>query len=532
MSLGVVALTVAGAIAYGLASGTPGTTRGAARPTGTPPAARVVITTPPTTAAAPAGAGAAWVREENARPGTRGWTVQHPSTAGQIEGYADLVSAQQGDRVRLYVSSTEPSWTATAFRMGWYGGILARAVWTSPPQPGVRQRPPVYAQGTDMDSAPWAPSLTVDITADWPPGDYLFKLVTSTGWDTYVPLTVRDDASTAPVLFVNAVTTWQAYNLWGGADLYSASAASTRLTRPPTPRRADAVSFDRPYALGNGSGDFLGSEEKLVKLAEMAGLDVSYATSIDIAERPALLLRHRVIVSMGHDEYYSTAMRDALTFARDHGVNLAFFGGNAVYRHIRLVPSALGPDREEVNYRVAAVDPVLRTDPGEVTVSWRQAPVNQPESTLLGEMYECNPVHADMVVTDPGAWVWAGTGASAGQHLAGVVGSEYDHWSSADAQPPGSGVELLADSPITCRGAPSSADFTYYVAPSGAGVIDAGTTGWVPRLLDGTPAGQTLSTVTLTILEQASVGPLGPAHPVRPTKAVGRGSRITLLPNE
>ncbi|HVM67674.1 MAG TPA: N,N-dimethylformamidase beta subunit family domain-containing protein, partial [Acidimicrobiales bacterium] len=396
-------------------------------------------------------------------------------------------------------------------------------VWSSPPQPGVRQAPPTYTAGTDMIVANWSPSLIVHIGADWPPGDYLFKLLSSTGWDNYVPLTVRDDASTAPVLVVNAVTTWQAYNLWGGADLYSASAASQRLTHPATPGRADVVSFDRPYALGNGSGDFLGSEEKLVKLVEMAGLDVSYTTSVDLAERPSLLLHHRVIVSPGHDEYYSTAMRDALTAARDHGVNLAFFGGNAVYRHIRLQPSAFGPDRVEVNYRVASADPDLRTDPAEVTVSWRQSPVNDPESTLLGEMYQCNPVHVDLVVTDPAAWVWAGTGVVAGQHLPGLVGSEYDHWSASDPQAPGGGVELLADSPVTCRGVAGTADFTYYVAPSGAGVLDVGTTGWIPRVLDDPQVGATVARVTLNVLEQGSAGPLGRSHPVHPASAAGGG---------
>jgi hypothetical protein len=517
-SIAIVLLTLGGAAAYGVVAaghGRSGTPASAPHPPTTGPTA--VRAVQPATAAPPP----TWVAEENAKPGTPGWTVQHPSTAGQIEGYADRVSAQQGDDVRLFVSSTAPYWKATAFRMGWYQGVLARQVWSSSPRPGVRQAPPTYTPGTDMIVANWSPSLTVHIGPDWPPGDYLFKLLSSTGWDTYVPLTVRDDASTAPVLVVNAVTTWQAYNLWGGADLYSASASSQRLTHPPTRGRADVVSFDRPYALGDGSGDFLGSEEKLVKLVEMAGLDVSYTTSVDVAERPSLLLQHRVIVSLGHDEYYSTAMRDALTAARDHGVNLAFFGGNAVYRHIRLQPSALGPDREEVNYRVASADPDLRTDPAEVTVSWRQPPVNDPESSLLGEMYQCNPVHTDLVVTDPGAWVWAGTGVVGGQHLPGLVGSEYDHWSPSDPQAPGHGVELMASSPLTCRGVAGTSDFTYYVAPSGAGVVDVGTTGWIPKVLDDPQVGATVARVTLNVLEQGSAGPLGRSHPAHPTSAAG-----------
>jgi len=516
---GVVVVALGAALTFQAGSGgspTRHTLAAAPPPATTTPAA---TTTPPVTSTPRAVVPAAnSVATENARRGTLGWTVHHPSTAGQIEAYADRVSAEVGDTVELFVTSTAPTWTATAFRMGWYGGALAREVWQSAPQRGIRQPPATHTPGTEMIVAHWSPSLTVSITSGWPPGDYLFKLVSSTGWDTYVPLTVRDDASNAPILIVNAVTTWQAYNLWGGADLYSSFINGTG-GRASAGGRAEIVSFDRPYRLGNGSGDFLGNEEKLVKLVEMAGLDVSYTTDIDLAEHPRVLLQHRVIVSLGHDEYYSTAMRDALEMARDHGVNLVFLGANAVYRHIRLQPSALGPDRVEVNYRIASIDPLDRSDPADVTVSWRQAPVDRPESSLLGEMYQCNPVRADMVVTDPTGWVWAGTGLGAGYRLRGLIGSEYDHWDQTEVQPAGSGVELLAQSPLSCRGRSGTSDFTYYVAPSGAGVLDTGTNAWVPAILDDPRVGATVAHVTLTILEAASAGPLGSTHPARPTSA-------------
>ena len=54
------------------------------------------------------------------------------------------------------------------------------------------------------------------------------------------------------------------------------------------------------------------------------------------------MLQHRAVLSLGHDEYYSTTIYDALELARDHGVNLAFLGANVVYRRIRLEPGADG----------------------------------------------------------------------------------------------------------------------------------------------------------------------------------------------
>lgn len=493
----VVAIVAAAAVAWGLPG--EGLSRrpapgGVAIGAGRPPSAATTAST------------RTWTALENAKAGTPGWTVQHPSTDRQVEGYASTVSARQGDTVTLFVTSTAPTWTATAYRMGWYGGVLARQVWQSRPQPGVEQPPPARDPATNMVETRWAPSLRVPITARWPPGDYLLKLVSSTGWDSYVPLTVRDDASHSPILIINSVTTWQAYNLWGGYDLYSGRAPAGGQAAPD---RSKIVSFDRPYRLGDGAGDFLGNEEKFVKLVERDGLDVSYTTDIDVHEHPGRLLDHRVVVSLGHDEYYSTAMRDALAAARDHGVNLVFLGANAVFRHIRLQPSPLGADRREVNYRVATLDPDFGRDNAEVTVSWRDPPVSRPESRLLGEMYQCNPVLADFVVTDPTAWIYAGTALTAGQRLKGLVGSEYDHYTPGE----GPAVELLAQSPVVCRGEASTADATYYVAPSGAGVIDVGTNLWIPKILDDPAIGATVARITETILHEASIGPLGRTHP-------------------
>ena len=44
-------------------------------------------------------------------------------------------------------------------------------------------------------------------------------------------------------------------------------------------------------------------------------------------------------------------MRAGALGARAHGVNLAFLGSNADYRHIRLVASRLGGARHEIDYK-------------------------------------------------------------------------------------------------------------------------------------------------------------------------------------
>src|SRR5262245_7340847 len=232
------------------------------------------------------GAATSWVARENARPGTTGWRITQIGTVHAIEGWADHVSAVSGDRVGLFVSTTAAQFRVEAYRMGWYGGLGARMVWRSPQLPGRRQPPPVRTPGTNLLVTHWRRSLTIPVGPAWPPGDYLLKLVASNG-QRYVPLTVRDDASHAALVVQNDVTTWQAYNLWGGYDLYQGPDGSAAT-------RSRVVSFDRPYDRpGQGAGDFLGNEYPLVQLVEAAGLNVTYWTDVDLHQHPARPLAHR-----------------------------------------------------------------------------------------------------------------------------------------------------------------------------------------------------------------------------------------------
>jgi hypothetical protein len=273
--------------------------------------------------------------------------------------------------------------------------------------------------------------------------------------------------------------------------------------------------------MGTAPGKFLGNEYPLVRLVESLGLDVTYWTDIDLHRHPEQLLAHRALVSLGHDEYWSTRMRRGAEAARAHGVNLAFLGANAVYRHIRLEPSPTGPDRQEVNYKPWSYgdDPAWRTDPTQVTTDWRRPPLNNPESRLLGNQYECNPTHAAGGVVEPSSWLFAGTGVRAGTRLPGLVGDEYDRVQPDAPRPPR--VQVLLHSPVRCRGA-SFADTTYYTAPSGAGVFAAGTSSWVCQLSRSCArprrsavTARVVRPVTVNLLVAFARGPAGrPVPPV------------------
>jgi hypothetical protein len=456
---------------------------------------------------------AAWVIAENQKPGTSAWQVSGPIDHGNIEGYADTTSAVHGDSVRLFVSTDSTGYHVEAYRMGYYGGKQGRLVWQSPTLPGSRQAPPTIDFRTNTAEAKWRQSLTLNIDNSWPPGDYLIKLVADNGYQQFVPLAVRDDTSRAPLLIMNSVTTWQAYNKWGGYSLYE---GTTGRNGSSGDARAKIVSFDRPYFNDSGAGDFLGNELPLVTLVESLGIDVSYWTDVDLHARPQLLANHTALISLGHDEYWSLEMRQAVEHARDSGTNIAFLGANALYRAIRLAPSDLGPDRHEINYRATAGDPLYGVDNSRMTVSWREPPLNKPESSLVGTYYDCNPVKADMVVADPAAWVFDGTGVTAGEKLKDAVGPEYDHYDKSAPQPPGS-VQILSHSPLKCHGKATYSDMTYYSTPSGSGVFATGTNWWISRLGPACPPNDCVDEkivhITENVLRAFAAGPAGQQHP-------------------
>jgi len=470
---------------------------------------------PPSPKASPVQVGKArWIIEENRKPGTRAWMITHRSPDTSIEGFADRVSAAPGDAVTLHVSTTATSYHVEAYRLGYYQGLGGRLIWTSDQLDGSVQVAPVRDPVTNMVSAPWKPSPSFTIGPDWPPGEYALKLVAADGGQGYVPLTIRDDSSHAALVIQSSVTTWEAYNDWGGYSLYHGSSGGGT-------DRAVVVSFDRPYAFGNGAGDLLdGNELTITDLVEKLGLDVTYWTDVDFHQRADLLLNHRALVTLGHDEYWSLAMRNGAIRARDAGVNLAFLGANADFRHIRLAPSPLGPNREEINYRSSS-DPSSATDSEDVTTQWRNAPDPRPESELNGAMYECNPVSADMVITDGSAWMLAHTHLGTGSILPGLVGSEYDRVQAGYPTP--QTIQIVAHSPVVCGGVPSHADMTYYTARSGAGVFDTGTSVWTtaigwPCVLTGRCSAeqQAVARITVNVLRTFAAGPSDLAHPARP----------------
>jgi hypothetical protein len=478
-----------------------------------PRIAASTTTTVPTISLGPDGEQSSAVAAENRLPGTTAWQIKGtpPQT---IAGFADTTYAAVGDTVHLYVTTTAPTFEVTAYRMGYYGGTGGRQVWQSASVQGTVQPACVLTPGVNMVScANWSQSLSVPITTQFVPGDYLLKLVGSGGQESYVLLTVWDPSSHATYLFVARSLTEQGWNTYGGGYSFYQGRGPCTLgsgSYPPC-NRARVVSFDRPYDSGNGATDFLGGEYPLVFFAEQHGLDVTYATDITVNDHPDMLLQHKAILSLSHDETWTTPERQGAQAALGKGVNIAFFSAAAIVRHARLEPSPLGPDRQEVDYRDSSEDPLNgKGDPLEVTGNtWSSPPTSWPSSRFVGEVYSGylypSAPNAAFVVHQADAWIFKGTGLQAGSTIPGVIASDIDHIAPGADMP--QDIEVLGHSPVSLTDAYTNqgqwagytyADMTYYTDPkSQGGVFDSGTVNWINTLLP-CPAGQTSCPATLT----------------------------------
>ncbi|GAA1368882.1 N,N-dimethylformamidase beta subunit family domain-containing protein [Streptomyces beijiangensis] len=448
---------------------------------------------------------------ENDQAGDAGWRLKGRGAQREIEGYADRVSVARGEPFRLHVHTTAKTFRAEAFRMGWYGGALARKVWESAPAvKGQRQRPASVHPATYTVSTRWDADAEVP-TKDWPEGSYLIRLTAESGGQRYVPITVRSASTHGRVVLVNAVATWQAYNTWGGHSLYNGPGG-----KGDDATRSRAVSCDRPYHR-DGDGLFLTYEQPVVALAERMGLSPAYVTNMDIERDPKILAGATAVISLGHDEYWTQPMRDRITAARDQGTNLAFLGANACFRRTRLEPTALGAHRLVVCYKNDWPQDPGRPEGGYPTTNFREPPHAQPENSLTGTLYESNPTTADYVVTSPGHWLFAGTGVRQDEKFPGLVGTEYDRANGSETTP--RPIEVISHSPLTCRGINSFANSAYYTAKSGAGVFNTGTMRWVGSIngdgghgIDARTAKFT-SKVTENLLHAFAAGPAARTHP-------------------
>ena len=420
-----------------------------------------------------------------------------------IQGYATQISVNRGSTINFKVSTTATSYRFDIYRLGYYGGAGARKVATVLPSATLPQNQPACLSDPStglVDCGNWAVSGSWAVPATAVSGIYIARLVNnSTGGNSLLPFVVRDDASTSDLLYKTSDSTWLAYNDYGGNSLYTGAPAG----------RAYKVSFNRPMnnrSSGFGRAFLFGPEYPMVRWLEANGYNMSYTSGVEVERTPALVRNHRVLMSVGHDEYWSAGQRASVEAARDAGVHLAYFSGNQMFWKTRWENSIDGtgtPYRTLVSYKEthanAKIDPTAAW-----TGTWRDprfsppADGGRPENELSGSIFKgncCSPA-ADSIRV-PAEYgnlrFWRNTSVAtlpAGQvatMVAGTLGYEWDEDADNGFRPAGlirmsstttTNWPLLLDYGSTFGAGTATHNIVMHKRPNGALVFAAGTIRW------------------------------------------------------
>lgn len=96
------------------------------------------------------------------------------------------------------------------------------------------------------------------------------------------------------------------------------------MTRHPYMEWTYAYGYFKKYA----STGWASYERHFARWAEAEGYDIDFATLHDLDGDVELLNRYHCTIFVGHDEYWSSRMRDAVDSFVDTGGRVARFAGN------------------------------------------------------------------------------------------------------------------------------------------------------------------------------------------------------------
>lgn len=488
---------------------------------------------------------------ENCKPGNPSteWDV---NGAGDptIQGFSTDISYNLGQTAQFKIRTDSARYRVDIYRTGYYDGMGARLVATVRPSALLPQRQPECAIDWSVrqyDCGTWGVSASWPIPADATSGVYLARLTREDGPETWrmdgsraagtppensgphaygalglgklrnplkdprashIVFIVRDDSSRADVVMQTSDPTWTAYNSYGLGNVYNGTTPSGDGSGRPL--RSNKASLNRPLITGGAVNHYLNAEYALTRWLERNGYDTTYFAGLDTDRFGPLLKNHKLFISIGHDEYWSSGQRKNTEAARDAGVNLAFMSGNEVFWHIRYEDSIDGtktPYRTVVVYKethsnqdeLGRTIPTTKIDPVKDvwTGTWRDSsPVNpegaQPENALTGTIFTVNANRQDPLII-PAKYAklrfWRNTDVAKlkdGEQIVtgnGMLGHEWDEDLDNGFRPAGlirmsetkvDGVQYPTDHGSVYDQGSATHALTLYRAPSGALVFGAG----------------------------------------------------------
>jgi N,N-dimethylformamidase beta subunit-like, C-terminal len=374
------------------------------------------------------------------------------------EGYASRQSVVAGDPVDLHCSSRVPSIDVEVARLG----DAREVVWRTTASVGDHPvRDDAWHAGCD-----WPVALTIPTDATWRPGLYEIELRTGDGPQdvSQAFVVVRHPGRDRPTTLLHLATnTWQAYNQWGGKCLYSgATEVSFRrpleigyITRPvdddgydlrvanigeydPEHHRFAQYLAEHEIPLWTGSAGWFNWERRLAEWADWEGIELDYAVDADLEADPSVLDGRRLLLTAGHNEYWSWGMRDSVDQFVDAGGNWAILSGNTSFWQVRYSAGHESMICFKAGARTA--DPVRDTDlQHTLTSCWADPLIGRPETQTIGLSFTRGGYYlvgeavprgtGGYTIQRPDHWAFAGTDLRYGDEVgaaATVVGYEVD----------------------------------------------------------------------------------------------------------
>jgi hypothetical protein len=348
---------------------------------------------------------------ENEKPGTPQsvWQISPGQDSTKIQGFTTGISTPVGGAVHFKINNQtgNGTYSINIYRLGYYGGDGAALVTTlnHSGSPVVQPNPLVDSTTGEVDAGNWSVTDSWAVPANATSGVYVANVID--GSQIFqIPFVVTNPSSASNIVFQTSDETWQAYNGFGGANLYGGNG-------PANTGAAFAVSYNRPIVTRDSIGTFAGPQDSLfgaeyaaIYWLEENGYDVSYISGIDTATNGSLLLNHKVFMDAGHDEYWTDSQVANVQAAVNAGVNLAFLSGNEMFWQTRLSPSidsTADANRTLVSYKDTHYN--MEIDPsGHDTGTFEDPRFGRPpmpSNELTGTFFQVDDGAANHVIQVP-----------------------------------------------------------------------------------------------------------------------------------
>jgi hypothetical protein len=308
-----------------------------------------------------------------------------------ILGYPETPTVTSGYTLTLHISTDAPAFRVNIFRQEAQPVAVYGSDWIAgqfSPMPDSAREP-----------LGW-PKFNFPITDGWPSGAYWALFTEGDGnggisqqttpppapphpdlvdlpdvWGAF--FVVRSLRPTSPILYKIPLFTYHAYNSTANGNLYD---LASRYGLHP-------VTFERPgggiggyYRHGDTPDAYDGQsrrqtfahwDAKYVSWLYERGYTADFCTDLDIHTDAGSLDQHSLMLSVGHDEYWSDQERRNVETFISRGGNVAFFCGNTCWGQV-VVGQGLTDDPPRPTYTLDSIG---------------QWPADRPENHLTGVGY-------------------------------------------------------------------------------------------------------------------------------------------------